>query len=250
MNREAQDNLLLLLGALLLQVGFTDLHLRYVKPAMQPLIVLTGVGLLAVGLVGVLRRVRSGVPDVGSATEASTAAGLDAHGHSHHAGPRAAWLLVLPLLVMATVTPPSLGAYAAARSSSTLEAPTFEPPPLPASVGGVVELSLTDYYTRAMYYPDPLRDVPVRLSGFVTPVDGEWYVTRIALSCCAADGRPIKILADGAAARPAPAADSWVEVVGTWTTPRRPAHGELQRVATLHVSSVRETPRPQNAYEP
>jgi uncharacterized repeat protein (TIGR03943 family) len=247
-NREAQDNLLLLLGALLLQVGFTDLHLRYVKPAMQPLLILTGVGLLAVGLVGLLRTVRSDMADAEPVNEA-TAAGLDPHGHSHHAGPRAAWLLVLPLLVMATVTPPTLGAYAAARSSTTLEAPTFEPPPLPAPVGGAVELSLTDYYTRAMYYPDPLRDVPVRLSGFVTPIDGEWYVTRIALSCCAADGRPIKILAGGTAARPAPAADSWVEVVGTWTTPRSP-HGELQRVATLHVSSVRETPRPQNAYEP
>lgn len=244
MNREAQDNLLLLVGALMLQVGLTDLHLRYVKPQMQPLIVLTGVGLLAIGLVGVVRMVRGR-----TAPAADTSAGLDESGHSHHAGPRAAWLLVLPLLVMATVTPPTLGAYAAARSDTALETPMYEPPPLPAPVGGAVDLSLTDYYTRVLYDPEQLRDVPVRLSGFVTPVGGDWYITRIKLSCCAADGRPIKVLADGPASQPVPGADTWVEVVGTYTTPRVPA-GEDSPSIALEVRDLRVAPRPQNPYEP
>ena len=246
MNREAQDNLLLLIGALMLHVGLTDLHLRYVKPSMQPLIVLTGAGLLAIGLVGVVRTVRrSGAP----AEPPADGAGLDEHGHAHHAGPRAAWLLVLPLLVMATVTPPTLGSYAAARSSTSIETPEYAPPPLPAPVDGAVDLSLTDYYTRVLYDPEQLRGIPVRLSGFVTAVDGEWYVTRIALSCCAADGRPIKVLADGPASRPVPAADTWVEVVGTYTTPRVPA-GEEDAAIALEVRELREAPRPQNPYEP
>ena len=250
MNREAQDNLLLLVGALMLHVGLTDLHLRYVKPAMQPLIVLTGAGLLAIGLIGVVRMVRRSAPAPElPAADGEAGAGLDEHGHAHHAGPRAAWLLVLPLLVMATVTPPTLGSYAAARSSTVIETPTYEPPPLPAPVDGAVDLSLTDYYTRVLYDPEQLRQTPVRLSGFVTAVDGEWYVTRMALSCCAADGRPIKVLADGPASRPVPAADTWVEVVGTYTTPRAPA-GEEDAAIALEVRDLREAPRPQNPYEP
>lgn len=247
MNREAQDNLLLLIGALMLHVGLTDLHLRYVKPAMQPLIVITGAGLLLIGLVGVVRMVRG--PGTPAPVPEGHGAGLDEHGHSHHAGPRAAWLLVLPLLVMATVTPPTLGSYAAARSSTTIETPTYEPPPLPDPVRGAVDLSLTDYYTRVLYDPEQLRGAPVRLSGFVTAVDGDWYVTRMALSCCAADGRPIKVLADGPGSRPVPAADTWVEVVGTYTTPRPPA-GEQDPAIALEVRELREAPRPQNPYEP
>lgn len=244
MNREAQDNLLLLIGAMMLQVGFTDLHLRYVKPSMQPLILITGAGLLVIGLRGVVRLLTKSAPD----TAATAGTAPAEHGGHTHAGPRAAWLLVLPLLVMATITPPTLGAYAAARSSTSIEVPEYQPPPLPDPRDGAVDLTLTDYYSRVLYDPDELRDVPVRLTGFVTPVDGEWFVTRMQLSCCAADGRPIKVLADGVAASPAPAADTWVEVVGVYTTPRAPA-GELERAVALHVQGVREAPRPQNPYE-
>lgn len=240
MNRETQDSMLLLLGAMVLQIGLTDLHLRYVKPAMQPLLIITGLGLVAVGALGVLRQMR-----------ADKAPAVVDHGHEgghgHHA-PRTSWLLMLPLLVMATVSPPTLGAFAAARGTTTIEAPAFALPPLPAARDGAVDLTLTDYYSRVLYEPESLDGATVRLSGFVTPVGDEWFVTRMVLSCCAADGRPVKVLTDGQAARPAPASDTWVEVIGTATATRAPA-AETQPVAVLAVSSVREVPPPTNTYE-
>lgn len=251
MNREAQDNLLLLTGAMVLQVALTDLHLRYVKPAMQPLLIITGVGLVAVGMLGVVRLYRRLGRGAAPADEGLTAPdgahAEDGHGHSH-AAPRAAWLLVLPLLVMATVTPPSLGAYAAARGTTTIEEPTFELPPLAAPRDGAVDLTLTDYYSRVLYQPDTLTGARVRMSGFVTPVGDEWYLTRMRLSCCAADGRPIKVLVDGTVTQPAPAADTWVELVGSYTPPR-PPQGELEPVAALRVEDLRVAARPQNPYE-
>jgi hypothetical protein len=54
-NRDAQDNLVLLVGATMLSVGLSDLHLRYVEPAIQPLIVMSGVVLLVLGLRGLVR---------------------------------------------------------------------------------------------------------------------------------------------------------------------------------------------------
>jgi len=238
-NRETQDSLLLLLGAMVLQIGVTDLHLRYVKPAMQPLLIVTGVGLVVVGALGVLRQMR--------ADKGAGVASVADHGHAHHQ-PRTAWLLLLPLLVMATVSPPTLGAFAASRGTTTIEAPEFALPPLPAARNGAVDLTLTDYYSRVLYEPESLAGATLRLSGFVTPVGDEWFVTRMRLSCCAADGRPVKVLTAGDAARPSPAADTWVEVVGTATGSRAPA-GQTQAVAVLAVSSVREVPRPTNSYE-
>ena len=251
MNREAQDNLLLLTGAMVLQLALTDLHLRYVKPEMQPLLLITGAGLAGVGLHGVVRQYRR-LSRSATKASADVEAGADGthdggHGHSH-AAPRAAWLLVLPLLVMATIAPPSLGAYAAARQATVIEQPEFALPPLPAERDGAVDLTLTDFYSRVLYEPDTLQGRTVRMSGFVTPVGDEWFLTRMRLSCCAADGRPIKVLTDGAASRPAPAADTWVEVLGRYTTPRAPA-GESEHVAALQVESVRVVPRPQNPYE-
>jgi len=246
-NREAQDSLLLLVGAMVLQIGLTDLHLRYVKPAMQPLLILTGLGLVAVGALGVVRQVRgsAGVQGFeGDGGEREEQPG----GHGQHRQPRTAWLLVLPLLIMATVTPPTLGAYAAARGTTTVEPPEFRLPPLPAPTNGAIDVTLTDYYSRVLYDPESLQGATLRMTGFVTPVGAEWFVTRMRLSCCAADGRPVKVLTDGPASRPAPPADTWVEVVGTVTAARPPA-GEDDPVAVLAVSSVIGAPRPTNAYE-
>ena len=246
MNRETQDSLLLLLGAMVLQIGVTDLHLRYVKPAMQPLLIVTGLGLIAVGGLGVLRQMRAAKMRAAKTAAVVTAPG-DGHDHAHHQ-PRTAWLLLLPLLVMATVSPPTLGAFAASRGTTTIEAPEFALPPLPAPRDGAVDLTLTDYYSRVLYEPESLAGATLRLSGFVTPVGQEWFVTRIRMSCCAADGRPVKVLTEGDATRPMPASDAWVQVIGTYTATRAPS-AETKPVAVLAVSSVRQVPRPANSYE-
>jgi uncharacterized repeat protein (TIGR03943 family) len=92
-----------------------------------------------------------------------------------------------------------------------IAAPTSEVAPLPAPINGAVELTLTEFATRALYAPDSLAGTPLRLSGFALPEQDSWSLARIALSCCAADGRPVRVKAVGA---PAPPADSWVVLEG------------------------------------
>lgn len=181
---------------------------------MQPLIVLTGVVLLVLGLRGLVRVYREVMATGPTGRHAAPApVGTDPHahagtdGHDHHDMTRTAWLLVAPLLVLCFVAPPSLGAFAAARTDTVIPESTLDLGPLPATRDGVVDLTLTDYYWRVLYDPDSLRGADIRLTGFVTPVDGRWFVTRISLACCAADGRPVKVLVTGTAGR-APAADT------------------------------------------
>jgi uncharacterized repeat protein (TIGR03943 family) len=228
MNREAQDTLLLFVGVMVLQVGITDLHLRYVKPQMQPFLLVAGAVLTALAVVSIVKSQRRRAQE-------------PHEGHSHM--PRTSWLLALPLLVLTVVTPQSLGAYAAARGGTTvIDEPSDTLPALPDARDGAIDLTLTDYATRALYAPETLEGETLRLTGFVLPEEGDWYVARIALSCCAADGRPVKVQAVGG---PAPAADSWVEAVGRYV----PADADARNIARFEVTDLRAIEPPTQQYE-
>ena len=244
---DAQDALTLLAGATLLAVGATDLHLRYVKAEMQPLLLISGAVLLGLGLRGLARVVR----DVRAGRPADHDPDFEdpevLHEHSHSVAP-SSWLIALPLVVLALVAPPSLGSYAAARSETRIAEPTVDLPPLPAARDGAVDLTLTAYYTRVLYEPETLEGARLRLTGFVTPVGERWFVTRMSLSCCAADGRPVKVLTAGQQAASVPPADTWVEVVGRMVEPERLGDDPVA-VATLEVEQIRTIPAPADPYE-
>jgi uncharacterized repeat protein (TIGR03943 family) len=185
------------------------------------------------------------VPGGVLATVTGEVAQADEHGpdegHDHAHMPRTAWLLALPLLVLTVVTPPSLGAYAAARGTSTVAEPSGEVAPLPAPVNGAVELTLTEFATRAVYAPETLKGSPLRLTGFVLPEEQGWSLARIALSCCAADGRPARVTVTGA-----PAADSWVVLEGRFDG----VEGEgRRRVPVLAVDRLQPVEAPVQQYE-
>jgi uncharacterized repeat protein (TIGR03943 family) len=240
--QDAQDALTLLAGATLLAVGVTDLHLRYVRAEMQPLLVLAGAVLVGLGMRGLLRVLR----DVRAERSGAPAtAGL---GHEAHPVTPSSWLIALPLVVLTLVAPPSLGSYAAARSDTRIAEPTVELPSLPAAREGAVDLTLTDYYTRVLYEPQSLEGSRIRLTGFVTPLGDRWFVTRMALSCCAADGRPVKVLTTGEQAVAVPPADQWVEVVGQVVEPER-LDGNPLALATLQVDQIRTVEAPADPYE-
>jgi uncharacterized repeat protein (TIGR03943 family) len=270
-NREGQDTLLLFVGVMVLQVGVTDLHLRYVKPQMQPLLIAAGIVLTGLAVVSIVRTLRGrdrrptvvtasptehvpggalavshGAGPVHSAAGISEGEGRDrdqdvVHEHAHM--PATAWLLALPLLVLTVITPPALGAYAAARGTSTIDEPSGAVLPLPPPVDGAVELSLTEFATRSLYAPDSVEGTPVRLTGFVLPEQDGWSLARIALSCCAADGRPVRVRATGA---PPPPADSWVTLEGRLAR----LDGEGPRgVPVLTVERLRAVDAPVQQYE-
>lgn len=248
MNRTAQDVLLMVFGAVLLQVGVTDAHLRFVKPSMQPLIVAAAVVLLVLAVHGLgsqLRSARSG--NASYIFASATALPAEHAGHEHeHGAPGTSWLLVLPLFVLLLVAPPALGADSVSRGASTLpveQESSFRP--LPAPRDGAVDLSVSEYGNRAAFGPETVQGTPVRLLGFAAPDARGWVLARVSLSCCAADGRAATVRMTGEAARTVPAEDTWWEVTGTWVS----AVAEDGGVPALLVSSLSEVPAPRTPYD-
>ncbi|WP_031480586.1 TIGR03943 family putative permease subunit [Streptomyces bicolor] len=231
MKRPVQVVLLVLSGLGLLQVSlFTDLFLRYVKPGMRPLLIASGAVLLALGLAearAVYRRTR--------------------HDEAHPP-PHVAWLLFLPALSLLLYAPPALGAYTAAREAprvvETQDARDEDFDPLPAT--SPLPITLGDFTRRVQQdRTQAIKGRTVEMTGFVTPAgeDGSWYLTRLLISCCAADVQSVKVRVYGVAA---PKADTWVSVTGTWH-PGGTLGTSSARVA-LDVRTVSEVERPSNSY--
>ena len=239
MNKEVQPVVLVLVGAAVLKISLGEAYLRYVKEGLQPFLVASGVVLVLLGLLSAWRDLDRG----GDSTSAPVDQAGDGHDHAH-GGPGIAWMLLLPVAAIFLVAPPALGADAASRDSGTVAGPR-ETSFVPLPEGDPVPLSVADYAVRAGWGgADTLQGRRVALDGFVTPTeDGGWYVTRIAMSCCAADGQAVKVKVLG---QPAPPADTWVEVTGTYV----PADAEDPRTvpAVIQASGVVETTAPSNPY--
>jgi uncharacterized repeat protein (TIGR03943 family) len=258
-DERTQGALLLAVGGVALRLGLTDAALSYVKAGLQPLLIITGVVLVVLGAAAVLHAFRVD-PAVehevhdnhGHAAPAGPApeGHHDGHGHAGH-GPGVAWLMVLPLLAILLVAPPPLGAFAAGRQSDrppTTTQTTY--PPLPDAVEGAVPLTMSEYVFRALYDEDrSLEGQRIRLTGFVSETGAEGYeLTRFVLNCCAADGRPVSVVVTGDA-QPR-AADTWLEVEGTWQPREGVEPGEASAQAPLFVAeSAHEVAQPDQPYE-
>ncbi|MEV8065699.1 TIGR03943 family protein [Streptomyces sp. NPDC085995] len=272
MKRPLQVTLLVLSGLGLLHASlFTDLFLRYVKEGMRPLLIASGVLLLLLGVAeawatpakthGADHPERGhghegdarGHGDEGDAQAPRDEAdakehghGHGGHGHDHSTVPRVAWLLFLPALSLLFYAPPALGAYTASREAPKAVASGqrhFDP--LPAT--SPLPMTLTDFTRRVQQDPSgAVRGRTVLLTGFVTPDKGgrdTWYLTRIILSCCAADAQSVKVRIHGTPALPA---DTWVSVTGAW----HPGGtlGTASAPADLDARAVRRIERPVNGY--
>ncbi|MFF4014833.1 TIGR03943 family putative permease subunit [Streptomyces sp. NPDC001843] len=227
MKRVLQALLLALTGLGLLHTAlFTDLCLRYVKEGLRPVLIASGVLLLVLGLAAAAAREKAG------------GQGHD-HDHDHSTAPRIAWLLFLPALSLLFFPPPALGAYTASRANDRPPQQGRRFDPLP-DTSSPVPMTLTDFTARVRQdRRQDMRGRSVRMTGFVTPAgqDGGWYLTRIIFTCCAADSQSVKVRMYGT---PAPPADTWVAVTGTWH-PRA-------ALAALDVHGIRRVPQPVNAF--
>lgn len=255
MNRDTQSVLLVLVGGALVRITVDDTFLRYVKDWMRPGLLAAGVVVIALGVVSLWRERRFRHPGAG---ERGAGAHIDGehsdgdhgageHGHDPAHGPWVAWLLVLPVLAIFLVAPPALGSYTATRTVATVAEPAgsgFEP----LAAGDPVTISLTDYATRTIW--DRGRSLAgrrIRMVGFVSPrPDGGFYLSRIAMSCCAADARPIRItVADAPRTFPA---DTWVAVTGAYGG-LDPAAGTNEQVPLVRAESVEPVRAPADPYE-
>ncbi|MFD9982694.1 TIGR03943 family putative permease subunit [Streptomyces massasporeus] len=250
MRRYGPAVLLALVGASILRVSlFSELYLRYVQAGLRPYLVVSGAALvlLAVAVAVVARgaAVREGGDGHGSGD--GHYGDEDHAGHSHGpAGPRVAWLLTLPALALLLFPPPALGSYSAEREAGRRAAQgvgTF--PALPA--GNPVDLTLGEFGSRAVYDSGrSLKGRTVRLTGFVTrDGDGTWYVTRLLVSCCAADATTAKAEVRGVEAPPV---DTWVTVTGTWHPEGALGSAEAWP-PVVDATSLRRVRQPDNPYE-
>ncbi|MFC5666578.1 TIGR03943 family putative permease subunit [Kitasatospora misakiensis] len=272
--------LLALVGTALLRITVgSDVFLQYVKEELRLPLIASGVILLALGVAGVVVRLmeRRREPVLqfrrdaeGNAVWYRPATGGHAHheddhdGHDHEHGPRVAWLLTVPAVLLLCFTPPALGSFTASRdgADATVDTAAYTaslagPPAPPAESGSTAApggsaavtaptaLSLGEFIARSRDPRRSLADRTVRLTGFVTPgtAPGEWYLNRLVASCCAADARRLRVLvhADG----PTPPTDGWVELTGVWhPTPDEPATAAPR----LDASAQHAVPQPRAPY--
>ena len=254
MKREVQAVMLVLLGAAVTRIALTDTYLRYVKASMKPFLLSTGAILLVLGLWALWDLFRKR-----NSTETETVdVGAEEHDGHGHGKMRVAWLLLLPVLSNLIVAPPALGAYSAQRQNSTVLSPAADVAFDPIPPGNPAKLSLSDYATRAIWDKSgTLSGRSFELTGFVTPVppgqvptgmpagsSASWWLTRLALTCCAADATTTKVLAVG----PKPlAANTWVTVTGRWI----PGGGTDSSTAIpwLKIEKIEPISQPKEPYE-
>ncbi|MEV0638510.1 TIGR03943 family protein [Streptomyces sp. NPDC050619] len=232
MNRQAQAAVLFLLGAALLHAGLTDLYLRYVKAGLRPLVLASGVVLIAAALATAWY-------------ERKQAKAGEHRGHHHE--PRVSWLLVLPLFALILVAPPALGSYSAMRAGTALQQP-YGYDDLPAA--GPLRLSLVDYAGRAVYdHGRSLGDREVKLTGFVAlDRSGTPYLVRMALSCCAADAQPVKVGLTGRIP-PVLQPDTWLEITGTYTARQAKDPVNDGPIPFIEVSGAAPVQEPHDPYD-
>jgi uncharacterized repeat protein (TIGR03943 family) len=263
--RNLQVLLILLTGAGMLHIAlFSDVYLRYVQPGLRIPLIISGILLVVLGFIGAAR---DGFPfnrpePTGDDHQAHDQAhdqthnpahdqahdhGHD-HGHDHSQAPRIAWLLYVPALSLLLFAPPALGSYTASRDDNTVaQTSTAGAGGFPAlkNATGTVDLSLSEFTSRAIWDTGhSMKGRTLRLTGFVTPGSGgTWYLSRLVVTCCAADAQVLKVEMHDAKAPPA---DAWVTVTGQWRTSGRVGTDSAR--AALNADSVERIAEPKDPY--
>ncbi len=244
---------MLLLGGAILKTGLTDMFLRYVKPGVRPLLIVAAAVIILAGVMTIFYDLRSGSTvdtedDHGDHDDHSDHSD---HGHSH-AEPRIGWMLIAPVLGLLLVAPPAMGAFAAKNTGTVVLQDQSLFPPLPD--GDPAQISVLDYATRAIFdkgaslKDDKGIDRKVQISGFLSPGPDGQFITRMVLSCCAADARPLKVAMTGNL----PAGlgnDQWVQLVGKYSdkTVKDPVNG--QDIPYIDVIDWKSIDPPRDQYE-
>jgi uncharacterized repeat protein (TIGR03943 family) len=155
------------------------------------------------------------------------------------------WLLLAPVLVIALVAPPALGAdavsRAGARNAVVQDSDVFAP--LPA--GTAPELTVAEFVQRAAWdSAGSLNGRDVTLTGFTVQRGAATELARMTIACCAADARPNRVrLVGDVDAEP----DTWLRVRGT--VQPGSATAATGYVPALTVTDVEVVPAPPDPYE-
>lgn len=232
MNRAAENALLLLLGLATAIITTTGVYTRYVKPSLLPYLAAVSALLIILALTAIVRDYRAG----GDHDD-------DGHlGHVHNSG--IGWLILIPVVVLAFVTPPALGAKSSVTAVSLSPDELRQPfPPFPE--GRAPEISLKQVMKRvALDSAGTLYGRAFTLVGFIDRDAGHVDLARVLIFCCAADAQLARVHLQGpqtakAAAMPE---DTWIRVEGTFTKPT------TLEIPTMTVTALDRIEAPRDTY--
>ncbi|MEL6892260.1 MAG: TIGR03943 family protein [Actinomycetota bacterium] len=205
MNEGGRGALTLTVGMMVARMTMTGSFGDFVQQRMRWPLVIAAVLLIALGAIDLLRWIRTTDEE------------------NRRAAPAVGLLMVIPTLIFVAVAPTALGAAAADRVES------YEPPPPDNDTWSLpdddpLEMRMVDFVNHALYDEDGrLEGRSVVLEGIVVndpEVPDGFVLVRFLVSCCAADGIPLKI-----ALRESPESfddDTWVRAVVTWVPPEVP----------------------------
>jgi len=237
MSRETENALLLLLGLATAIITISGVYTRYVKPSLLPWLAAVAVLLIVLALSAIVRDLRRGRDDKTGSDEPT--------GHAHRRG--IGWLIAVPVLLLAFVVPPALGAQAAAPIAITLSPNELRQPFPSLPAGRAPEVSLKEVMKRvALDSAGTLNSRLITIVGFTLKADSGTDLARITIFCCAADAQLGRLHLRGPAAAAAELPDNtWVRVEGTIAPP---ADAASPAIPTMTVSTLTPVDAPANTY--
>lgn len=231
MSRATQNLILLLVGLSTAVMLVKGTYLNYVKPGLLPWLIAATVVLVGLGLVAVVRDVRSvGVDD------------SEGHRHQNWLG----WLLLIPIAMVAFVVPPPL--TASGTSQVVVSAPQRRSfPPLPS--GDAPAVSLPEVVMRAAAdSTNSLAGRLITLTGFTMHRPDGVDLGRVVIVCCAADAQlaRVHLSGPGAAAAAGHPDDTWVRIRAQLVPGS--SHAADGFIPTMTVTDVATIDKPANTY--
>jgi len=251
--RATQALVLTLLGATLLRLALSDAYLLYVKEWTRIPLLVSGVALVVLAMTSTWWSPDAEAPAHTGSDDGARQPGLRGEETAPHRTSRAAWLMLLPVLVVFVVRPPALGSFVAERQAN--QRPTLSDKAradltsIDTSADrspGPVDMKISDFVGWTQYdYGSRVKDREVRLTGFVSGSKDRWYVSRIAISCCAADAVAYRVRVVGS---PSPRKDAWVRITGSWVDPSDQGDA-LSDDPDIDASTVDHIAPPRSPYE-
>ncbi|WKG02931.1 TIGR03943 family protein [Mycolicibacterium sp. HK-90] len=237
MSRETENALLLLIGVSTAIITLTGVFTRYVKPSLLPYLAATSVLLILLALASIVRDIRHGGHDDGGTG--------DAHEHPHSRG--VAWLLLIPIALLAFVVPPAIRPQAASVTAVSTDVLRRPFPALPD--GPAPEISLPDVLIRvAQDSAGTLNDRRITVTGFTMRDGDRTDLARVVIICCAADAQLARIHLSGPAAAPIAGypENTWIKVEGT--VPAGQGDSSRSTIPTMTALSVARIDPPKHPY--
>lgn len=233
MSRETENALLLLIGVSTALIALTGSYLHYVKPGLLPYLIATAVLLTGLALAAIVSDIRS--------------AGHENHeGHEdHHHRAGIAWLLVIPIALLAFVVPPSIRPSAASVTTVSNDVLRRAFPPLPG--GSTPEVSLPEVLMRiAQDTTGSLDNRTITVTGFTMRDGDHTDLARVVIICCAADAQLARMRLEGPAAASAAGypGNTWIRIEGTVPAGQSDSDGSVPTITVSGVSQIDPPARP------